>query len=169
MPTTVRLMMHGAVSDQNNPPAPKVGSGGLPYFDFDQSVAEYLQWDTIQFPTNYDAGDITVNIVWGTTASTDDTKVVRWAVQVMAMTPETDPTTMLTDSYDTAQTVNDTVLGASAGRGHLAQITLSQTQADEIAANDYCSIQLYRDAGDAADTLEEDASLYAVWLEHGGT
>ncbi len=85
----------------------------------------------------------------------------------MAVTPESDSVATESDSYDTANTVDDDILGTTAKRPQEASTSL--TNVDSIAANDLVSIRLSRNASHANDDLNEDAWLWAACLEYTTT
>lgn len=116
-------------------------------------------------PQDYASG-AALKIQWSGAASTSVSHTVVWAAQVMAMTPDTDGD-MNTDSYDTANTVTDDILGTTSRRIQEASLTL--TNADSVAAGDYVSIKFFRDADNGSDDLTEDAWLWGLALEYTTT
>ena len=68
-----------------------------------------------------------------------------------------------TESYDTANTVTDTVPGTA---GYLAEASITMSNTDSLAANDLVTIKFYRDANAGGDTASGDADLYALSLEY---
>ena len=163
---TILLPILGAVGDATNPPG--VGFGGTvgrPYLIFDGTATiEACHW-TFRMPENFDPASAPVaKIQWS--GSTANTLVVQWTGYVMALTADVDGAAD-TDSYDTENVVTDANLGTTAKRIQEASLTL--TNADSVAAGDYVSFRLLRDYDDTADTLTEDALLWALSLEYTTT
>jgi hypothetical protein len=144
--------------DETNPPA-LAWVNGAPYLDFDSGTDELIYF-TFRLPADF-ASDPVLKIQWGGVASTTVTDTAVWACEVMALTADTDGDPD-TDSYDTANTVSDDILGTTAGR--IQEASLALTNFDSGAANDYIKLKFYRDAD--ADDLAEDARLWALSLEY---
>ncbi len=71
------------------------------------------------------------------------------------------------DSFDTANTITAPTVPGTAG--YLDQFTITLTNADSIAAGDYCRFRLVRDADDATnDTATGDCHVLAVELRDDG-
>ena len=156
--STVPIPLLGLVPDDTNPP--QLGfAGNRAYWDFDSSTDE-LVYVSFRLPSDYSSSPV-LKVQWGGTSSTTVSHDVTWACEVMALTPDVDGDPD-TDSYDTANTVNDAILGTTAGRIQEASITL--TNFDSGAANDYIGLKIYRDV--SADDLPEDARLWALSLEY---
>lgn len=160
---TILLPILAAVPDATNPPA-LLFSTSRPYFAFDATTDEIVYW-TLRLPENY-ASAAALKVQWSGASSTTATDTVVWGCQVMAMTADTDGA-MDSDSYDTANTVSDDILGTTAKRIQEASLTL--TNFDSAAAGDYVALKLYRDADNGSDDLAEDAWLWAVSLEYTTT
>lgn len=163
---TIILPINAATPDNTNPPiwTPKGTSGGRPIWSFNESTDQIIYW-SFRMPVNYASGPV-LKIQWSGAASTSVTHDVIWGCQVMAMTPDVDGD-MSTDSYDTANTVTDTILGTTSRRIQEASLTL--TNADSVAANDYVALKFYRDADAGGDDLPEAAWLWAASLEYTTT
>lgn len=113
----------------------------------------------------YSSGSLTVTIDWyADTASTGD---VVWAVQLAAITPDTDTQDVETKALATANTVTDSHLGTTGQRLHRASITVSNL--DSLAANDDLWIRIARDADHAADTMAGDALLVLAAVAYSDT
>lgn len=160
---TILLPILAAVPDATNPPA-LVFSTSRPYLAFDATTDEIVYW-TFRLPENYASG-AALKIQWSGASSTTTSHTVVWGCQVMAMTADTDGA-MDSDSYDTANTVSDDILGTTAKRIQGASLTL--TNFDSGAAGDYLALKFYRDADNGSDDLAEDAWLWAVSLEYTTT
>ena len=159
---TVLLPLLAALGDPTNPPALAFQSGSnRPYLDFDATTDELIVW-SFRLPENY-ASAAALKIQWGGVASSTVTHTVRWAVEVMALTADTDGDPD-TDSYDTSNEADDDILGTTAGR--IQELSITLTNFDSGAAGDYVAIRLSRNANHANDDLAEDARLWAVSLEY---
>lgn len=146
--------LSGLTPDGTNPP--KLGwTNEAPHLDFDSSN-DKLVYVTFRLPANYASTPVLV-FQWGGTSSTNPSHTVRWACEVMVLTPDTDGDPD-TDSYDTANTVDDDILGTTAGR--LQTVSLSLTNFGSGAAGDYIKLKIYRDA--SGDDLAEDARLWGL-------
>jgi hypothetical protein len=135
----------------------------LPCLDFDASTDEaaYFFFRAV----SYGSGNLTVTVDWyADTANTGD---VVWGAQLAAITPDTDTQDVETKAFATANTATDSHLGTTGQRLHRASITVSNL--DSIAANDWCCLKLYRDADNAADTLSGDCSVVAVAVSYSDT
>lgn len=114
---------------------------------------------------SYGSGNLTVDIGWyADTASSGD---VVWAVQIAAITPDTDSQDVETKSLATANTVTDSHLGTTGQRVHRASVTVSNL--DSIAANDEVWIRVARDADNASDTMTGDAILIGARVSYSDT
>ena len=148
---TIILPLLGMVPDGTNPPDLEFASGTLrPYWAFDGgSVTESGIW-TFQMPGDYSSG-LTANLIWSGSSSTTTSHTAQWQISVMALTPETDSVATDTDSYDTANTGADDILGTTASRPQALSISL--TNDDSVTADDYVAIQIERDPTVGVDDL----------------
>lgn len=131
--------------------------------DFDTTTAEsiYFFFQAVR----YGSGNLTIDIDWyADTAASGD---VVWDAQIGAITPNTDSTDIETKALGTANTVTDTHLGTVNQRLHRATITLSNL--DALAADDFVVLKITRDVTDAADTMAGDASLVGVTVSYSDT
>lgn len=114
---------------------------------------------------NYASGNVTVDLEWyADTASSGD---VVWAVQLAAITPNTDTQDVETKALATANTVTDTHLGTTGQRLHRATVTVSNL--DSLTADDDLWIRISRDADNAADTMTGDAVLVGATVSYLST
>lgn len=114
---------------------------------------------------SYASGNVTVGIDWyADTATSGD---VVWAVQLAAVTPDTDATDVEGKSPATANTVTDSHLGTVGQRLHRATVTVSNL--DSLAANDVVWIRIARDADNASDTMTGDAILVGATVSYLST
>jgi len=132
---------------------------------FDGGSSDEIAYFFFRAP-DYGSGDFTIDIDWyADTASSGD---VKWGAAVAAITPDTDSQDIETKSFDTAGTVVDSHLGTTGQRLHRASISLSDL--DSVAAEDWVALQLYRDASDTGnDTLAGDAIIVNVTVSYSET
>ena len=126
-------------------------------FDADTDEAAYLRF---QMPDSYGTETISFDVIYKMASATSGDVI--WACEVWAATAGESGDT---ESYDTANTVTDTVPG-TAGLTALATITL--TNKDSVAASDLVTLRISRDANAGGDTATGDAELVTVtvrWTE----
>ena len=139
-------------------------SDGVSYAAFDSGTDEILIWDGLILPETI-TGPFTAHIVWSGSSSTTTSHTVRWAVRIQAFTPEVDGA-MDASSFDTANEVDDDILGTTAKRGQLATVTL--TNNDSMAGGDHVTPMIFRNADHANDDLPEDAWLWGFKIADSG-
>lgn len=127
---------------------------------FDAAVEEFVYF--FFRATSYGSGNLTLLLDWY--ADTASSGNVVWAAQLAAITPDTDSGDIETKAFGTAQTVTDSHLGTTNQRLHRASLTISNL--DSIAANDWCCLRVYRDADDAQDTMTGDCLLSLATLTY---
>jgi len=130
------------------------------YVAFDSSSAEYLISYSRPLPADYASGGA-LNFLWsasGASAPGASVDTVQWSGQVMAVTPNNDTASMLTESFSTAATVSDEADNSNARALMLATVTLNM---DSAAAGDYIVFRFGRTAA-ASTKLAEDAWLWAL-------
>ena len=130
---------------------------------FDAGTDETVYW---QFrAANYGSGNLTLKLMWyADTASSAD---VIWNAQIAAITPNTDTQDIETDALATANTVTDTHLGTTNQRLHETSITISNL--DSLAADDFVVLALFRNADAVGDTMAGDALLVEAELSYSDT
>jgi hypothetical protein len=119
---------------------------------FDADANEFATWEFI-VDDDYGGGTLYADIYF-TMVSAVANEVV-WDVNIMAVTPG-DAQDVGTDSYDTINTVTETVPGTA---GYLDKSTVTLTNKDSLAAGDYVRLRLKRGAGKAADDATGDAEF----------
>lgn len=130
---------------------------------FDAAADEAAFW--VFRAVNYASGNVTVDVEWyADTASSGD---VVWAVQLAAITPNTDTQDVETKALATANTVTDSHLGTTVQRLHRATVTVSNL--DSLAADDDVWIRIARDADNAADTMTGDAVMVGALVSYLST
>jgi hypothetical protein len=159
------LYPSGAVLDDNSPPAISVWEStgtGTPrrhVADFDPTTDEILYWSfTWQ---GYSSADV----YWcaNDTGANED---AIWACQISATT-EADVDSMAEDACDTYNSESEDVNTTEAYR--LIKTTITLTNTDSAATDDYVTLRFWRDADDSsgdadADALTSDARLLGVYL-----
>lgn len=130
---------------------------------YDAAATETAYWDFPMFA--YGSGNITCDLAWY--ADTASSGVVRWEVQLAAITPETDTQDVETKAFATAQTVDDTHLGTTGQRLHLATVAISNL--DSVAAGDEVWLKVSRLGAHANDTMTGDVILKSVRLSYSDT
>lgn len=114
---------------------------------------------------SYGSGNLTLAVDWyADTASSGD---VVWGAAIAAITPDSDSQDIETDSLATASTVTDSHLGTVGQRLHRASITISNL--DSLAADDYVALQFYRDAANGSDTMTGDGIVVGLTLSYSNT
>lgn len=114
---------------------------------------------------NYGSGNLTLDIDWyADTASSGD---VIFDAQIAAITPDTDTQDIETKAFAAISSVTDTHLGTTGQRLHRATITISNL--DSLATNDYVTLRLNRDANNASDTMTGDAIVVVVTVSYSDT
>jgi len=152
------------ILDANNALYPSTNPAGAfsrnshPIIVFDDATAE-----SVIFPNSVGSGysgeDITVNIDW--VAETATTGGVTWGVSFEANS--TGGNDIDLDSFSAQQTGTDTT-NATSGIITTTSITLTQAQADAIAAGDYFRMELERVVTDGDDDMVGDAQILKITL-----
>ena len=115
---------------------------------------------------SYGSGNLTLEVEWY--ADTASSGNVVWGAAIAAITPNTDTQDIETDALATANTVIDAHLGTTGQRLHTTSITISNL--DSLAADDYVTIRVYRDADDGTnDTMTGDAILVGLTITYSDT
>lgn len=136
-----------------------------PYFQqliFDAAALWWVSWG-IYVPSNYVSTPVLKVIYKMVSAVTGN---VVWNASVAAYTPATDTTDMDAKAFATVNTLTSTVPATTAGKLGIASITL--TNADSIAADDFAVIRLGRDGASGSDTAAGNAEVVAVSLNFTG-
>jgi hypothetical protein len=132
-------------------------SNRRPVLAFDAATDETAYWTGIA-PQGI-TGAVTVVVTYAMASAT--TGNIYWQAQLEAITAADATDTDAATSFDTANSGNGAVPGTAGG---IAQISITMTNADSIAAADYFRLSLNRDADNASDTATGDAYLLAVEL-----
>lgn len=134
---------------------------------FDAGTVEEAVWQ-FRMPANYSSA-LALKIQFAMASTQSGSLKVDWDAYLMAVTPDTDALDIDTDSYDTANNGIES-LATNQTAGYVREISITMTNADSVAAGDYCRLKLERDADDATnDTATGDAEVRNVVLEYTTT
>lgn len=130
---------------------------------FDATTEETVYF---MFPAiNYGSGNLTARVRWY--ADTASSGGVTWGASLAAITPDADTTDIETKAFATETTGDDTHLGTTNKRLHEATVTISNL--DSVAAEDWCVLRLARKVGNANDTMTGDALVVEVGIDYSDT
>lgn len=115
-------------------------------------------------PANYVSGDISIGIRWYAVSGTTGACV--FAASFAAITPNTDTQDVQTKGFGSSPTVTDSHLGTTARRLHQANLTMSGSNLDSIAAGDEAWLRVFRSPGAAGDTMTANAIVTSVILSY---
>lgn len=129
---------------------------GHPVINFDDTTIESVICSN-KISNQYSGGNITVDIDW--VAATATTGAVTWGVEFERNTPGGND--IDSNSYAAQQTGNSTT-NATSGVITRTTIILTQTQADNVASNDYFRMRFERLPTDGSDTMSGDAQVLKI-------
>jgi hypothetical protein len=132
------------------------GRPDLQVLDFDDGSDEHAQF-TVAFPKSWNAGTITYQVFWTSTAT--DTDGVAWALQGVSFADNDSIDTF----YGTAIVVTDNAQGAIEELYLTAEssaVTIQGSPGD----NELVWFRIFRDVSDGNDDMAEDARLLGVKL-----
>jgi hypothetical protein len=140
----------------NQPPASNFATldtrNSIALLDFDTATEEAAIFVRVIPEGAILTSGITVRITW--TAATATSGDCRWGAQWMRCNTDID-----SDNFDTATEVTTTT-NAVSGIPNVTSITC--TAIDGVTVGDMYRLRIYRDTGDAADTMAGDAELLTV-------
>lgn len=169
---TVLLPISAAVppdasGTNNNPPAIQrvrsTGADPKPFFlqaAFDASTQEALIW-SFRMPSDFTSNPV-LKVQYKMASAVTGNVIIE--SRVSATTPG-DTTDTDAKTFSTVNTSAATAVPATTA-GKIGEISLSLANSDSLAANDYVSIYLARDADNAGDTATGDMEVVAVSLEY---
>lgn len=131
-----------------------------PYFlqaAFDASTKEQCMW-SFRMPADYASAPV-LRVEYKMTSATSGNVIIEG--RLAAVTPG-DSADVDAKAFATTNTSSASAVPATAG--FLAEITLSLTNADSLAAGDFVVLYLSRDAANASDTATGDMEVAAVSL-----
>lgn len=157
---TISLPIMGAIGDQTNPPGMglySAGAGDLTYWQllFDDTTSEGVFWQ-FRLPANYASSPV-LKLQYKMASATADE--VRWDAEIAAVA---EGETAEGSLFDTANVVDDTVEDAA---GELCELSLALTNNDSMAAGEFITLFLFRDASSGNDNATGDAELIAASIE----
>lgn len=132
-----------------------------PYFMqlcFDASTEEQCYWQ-FRMPADY-SSTLAAKIQYKMASAT--TGGVAFEARLMAVTPG-DAQDVDADALAAANVGTDTVPGTA---GYLDEVSITMTNADSVAAGDFCVFYLNRDPAHASDTATGDCEVVAVALTY---
>lgn len=129
---------------------------------FDATTVEQMMW-AVRMPENYASSPV-MKIQWRMVSATTGNVVLE--ARVAAYTPTTDTASVTSKAFGSANTSSATSVPGTAGA--VKEISISLTNADSLAANDYVIFYLARDTG-ANDTATGDLAVHAVSVEYTTT
>jgi len=144
--------------DATNPPG-YIRNNGTGVLLFDDTTDELAAFK-FQMPADYSSG-LEAEFIFAMTSATSGNVIM--AVEVMAVTPA-DSADLDTDSYDTVNTSAATAVRATAG--YPTNLTITLTNADSVAADDWVKVRIRRDANNASDTATGDLELHTFRLNY---
>lgn len=157
-----------ALFPTSNPAAPTLVQGtnfpvdGLAFDGGSTDELCYFKFRAV----SYGSGNVTVDVYWYADSASSGNVV--WGAQISAITANTDSQDIETDAFDTAATAQDAHLGTVGQRLHHIAVTV--TAVDSLAANDYVTLRVYRDASDTTnDTMTGDAIITLVVVSYSDT
>lgn len=141
---------------QAHAPSSNPGSFGtrnaIPMLEFDPSTQEQSRW-VVQVPTDYATSTVTVVLRWTTDATSGNG---RWGVRFW------DVTGVDVDSA-TFATAGEATTACSGTAGTTVSTSIGSISLDSASAGDVVIMEVYRDVGDAADTINSnDLQLMSV-------
>lgn len=154
---TMHFDANSALFPDSNPAAAD-SRNSHPVLNFDDTTAESVVFNNT-IPNTYSGESINVDIDW--VAETATTGGVTWGVEVEANTPGGND--IDSDSFDTQQTGNSDT-NATSGIITRTTITLTQAEADAIAANDSFRLRMQRVVSDGDDDMTDDAQIVKLSL-----
>lgn len=130
---------------------------------YDAATEERAYWALRA--VNYGSGNLTLDLEWYADNATSGDVV--WGGSVAVITSNIDTQDIETDTFATENTVTDSHLGTTGQRLHRATITISNL--DSIAADDFVTLRIARKAADGSDTMAGDAALVLATLSYSDT
>ncbi len=125
------------------------------YLAFDATTNETAYW-TFVAPQGL-TGALTLVVTYRAASATSGTALFDAAIEAISDGDAVD--TDSASSFDTDNTPSSVTVPGTAG--HIDQLSITMTNADSIAAGDYCRLRLNRDN---ADTAAGDLQVLAVEL-----
>lgn len=137
------------------------GGDGVWKLLYDASTEEEALWQ-FRLPANYSTSPV-LKLQYAMTSAI--TGGVAWNAEIMAITPG-DSAGVGTSSFDSVNVGSGTVPGTAS---FVQEISITLTNVDSMAANDFIAFKISRDPADAGDTATGDAELIAASFEYTTT
>jgi len=131
-------------------------------WNFDATADEFIHFQFVM-PGDYASAPV-VRAKFAMASATSGDIIVQAAL--MAVTPG-DSAAIDTGSLDTVNASSAVTVGGTAG--YMKDVTITMTNADSVAAGDWCDLKFGRDPDNAGDTATGDLELYGLTLEYTTT
>lgn len=130
-------------------------------YAFDAAAIEaiYFQWRIV----TYGSGNLTLDFDWYTNNTTGNALI---NAAIAAQTSGTDTTSTLAKSFATANTVT---VASRTTANYPATGSLTISNLDSLANNDWVTLRLFRDATNGSDTLTTDAIITTLRCSYSDT
>lgn len=128
----------------------------------DASTVEALHW-AFQMPGNYSSAPV-IRITYKMASATSGNIIMEAHLAAVSDGDATD-----TDAKAFAAVNTSATTAVPGTAGYIDQLTISLTNADSVAANDWVVLRIARDADNASDTATGDLELIGVSLEYTTT
>lgn len=158
MSTIAVFLPESANFPATNFPAPGIDGQLRPYLGFDATTDESCDWTFIA-PQSL-TGALTAVVTYRMASATTGSARVQVALEAISDGDATD--TDSASSFDTANSAGATVPGTA---GFIDQLSVTLTNADSIAAGDYCRLRFNRDADGTSGTDDATGDLQVLALE----
>lgn len=170
LPIGAAIMTDGSASNAT-PALQRVKSSAAapaPFFlqlAFDGATDEMVYW-SFRMPSDYASAPV-LKVQYKCLSATTGT--VRFEGRLAAVTPDVDTTDVDAKALATTNSNGGTVPATTAGK--LAEISITLTNADSLAANDFVIVMLRRDADGTTgtDDVTTDIEVVAASLEYTTT
>jgi len=129
---------------------------------FDASTSQSAQWQFV-VPQDYGSA-LTARLLFTMNSTQVGTLAVIWRTYVMKDT-EGDAEDVNSSGYASANSGTET-LANNQTAGYVRSLTITQTNADSVAAGDFVQFKIDRDASNISDTGTGDAELVGILLEY---
>jgi len=133
----------------------------IEYMAFDPGTQEHATI-SLALPEGYDLGTIKAKFFYIPATGCSAADVVQWGISAVAVSND-DP---IDATFGTAVTVTDAITAGVEADLHVSAATAAITVGGTPVLGDLVHIKVYRDADDAADTMDaEDAWLLGIMLQ----
>lgn len=156
---------HALFRSPNGASPVRANGSSLPVYGlaFDDTTSESCFFRIL--PKGYGSGNLTLVLYWYADTDTNTGHGCVWEAALEALTPG-DAQNIETDAFATAQNATGNPSGTSNG---LVSTTITITNLDSIAADDYVTVRIARLPANGADDMTGDAILVAASLSYSDT